>query len=68
MLEEYQLAILDFSQTIKYDNYNTEFTNMALGNRGMAKFSIGQNGCEDLRKAIENGNTNVTSFYNQYCK
>jgi tetratricopeptide (TPR) repeat protein len=68
LLEEYQLAIPDFTQTIKYDNYNTEFTNMALGNRGIAKFSIGQNGCDDLKKAIENGNTNVTNAYNQYCK
>jgi tetratricopeptide (TPR) repeat protein len=68
LLEEYQLAISDFTQTIKYDNYNTEFTNMALGNRGIAKFAIGQNGCDDLKKAIENGNTNVVSAYNQYCK
>ena len=68
LLEEFRLAISDFTQTIKYDNYNTEFTNMALGNRGIAKFSIGQNGCEDLKKAIENGNANVTNAYNQYCK
>jgi tetratricopeptide (TPR) repeat protein len=68
LLEEYQLAINDFTQTIKYDNYNTEFTNMALGNRGIAKFAIGQNGCDDLKKAIDNGNVNVVSAYNQYCK
>jgi tetratricopeptide (TPR) repeat protein len=68
LLEEYQLAISDFTETIKYDNYNTEFTNMALGNRGIAKFALGQNGCEDLEKAMDNGNTNVTQAYNQYCK
>jgi tetratricopeptide (TPR) repeat protein len=68
LLEEYQLAISDFNQTIKYDNYNTEFSNMALGNRGIAKLALGQNGCEDIKKAIENGNTNVLNVYNQYCK
>ncbi|MCW3108273.1 MAG: hypothetical protein JWQ09_2779 [Segetibacter sp.] len=68
LLEEYQLAIADFTQTIKYDNYNTEFTNMALGNRGIAKFAIGQNGCEDLKKAIDNGNGNVVNAYKEYCR
>lgn len=68
MLEEYQLAIHDFTQTIKCDNYNTEFTQMAFGNRGIAKFSLGQNGCADLKKAIELGNSNVVQAYNEYCK
>ena len=68
MLEEYQLAINDFTMTIKYDNYNTEFTQMALGNRGVAKIALGQSGCADLKKAIELGNSNVVQAYNQYCQ
>jgi len=66
--EDFAGAIPDFTMTIKYDNYNTEFTNMALGNRGIAKIYIGQDGCPDLKKAIESGNKNVIDFYNQNCK
>jgi tetratricopeptide (TPR) repeat protein len=67
MLEEYQLAINDFTMTIKYDNYNTEFSQMALGNRGIAKIALGQSGCADLKKAIELGNSNVVQTFNKYC-
>lgn len=65
---DYAGAILDFTQTIKYDNYNTEATNMALGSRGLAKFMLNQNGCLDLKKAIEAGNKNVIEDYNELCK
>lgn len=68
LMEDYNGAIPDFTMTIKYDNYNTEFTNMALGNRGISKIFIGQDGCPDLKKAIELGNKNVIDFYNQNCK
>lgn len=67
-IDDYAGAIPDFTQTIKYDNYNTEFSNMALGNRGIAKLSIGQDGCPDLKKAIELGNKNVMQAYNELCK
>lgn len=67
-LEDYAGAIPDFTMTIKYDNYNTEFTNMAFGNRGIAKLSIGQDGCPDLKKAMELGNKNVSQVYYEYCK
>ena len=67
-IDDYTGAIVDFTATIKYDNYNTEFTNMALGNRGIAKLSLGQDGCPDLKKAIELGNKNVNQIYSQYCK
>jgi tetratricopeptide (TPR) repeat protein len=68
LLEDYSGAIPDFTMTIKYDNYNTEFTNMALGNRGIAKMSLEQNGCPDLKNAIDHGNRSVINTYNQYCK
>jgi hypothetical protein len=68
MLEQYSSAIEDFTMTIKYDNYQTEYTNMALGNRGIAKLSIEQDGCIDLKKAIEEGNTKIKSIYYEYCK
>jgi tetratricopeptide (TPR) repeat protein len=68
LLEDYTGAIADFTMTIKYDNYNTEFSNMALGNRGIAKLSLGQDGCPDIKKAIELGNKNVLKVYNEYCK
>jgi tetratricopeptide (TPR) repeat protein len=68
LLEDYEGAITDFTMTIKLDNYNTEFTNMALGNRGIAKLSLGQDGCPDINKAIELGNKNVVNVYNEYCK
>ena len=67
MLEKYSTAIYDFTMTIKFDNYQTEFTGMALGNRGIAKLSIGEDGCEDLKKAIEEGNQNVKSIFYEYC-
>lgn len=67
-IDDYASAITDFTMTIKYDNYNTEFTNMAFGNRGIAKLSIGQDGCPDLKKAIDLGNKSVSQFYYQNCK
>jgi tetratricopeptide (TPR) repeat protein len=67
-IDDYAGAILDFTQKIKYDNYNTEFTNMVLGNRSIAKLSLGQDGCPDLKKAIELGNKNVIQAYNELCK
>jgi tetratricopeptide (TPR) repeat protein len=68
LLEDYTGAIADFTMTIKYDNYNTEFSNMALGNRGIAKLTLGQDGCPDIKKAVELGNKNVLKVYNEYCK
>lgn len=68
LLEDYKGAIEDFNLTIKYDNYNTEFTNMALGNRGIAKIALNQDGCPDIKKAIELGNKNVEQIYREYCK
>lgn len=68
LLEDYKGAIEDFSLTIKYDNYNTEYSNMALGNRGVAKLGLELDGCPDLKKAMELGNKNVEAFYKEYCK
>lgn len=68
LLENYNEAIKDFSSVIKYDNFQTEFTNMALGNRGIAKLSINEDGCTDLRKAIEEGNNKVKSILKEYCE
>ena len=67
-IDDFQGAINDFTLTIKYDNYQTEFSQMALGNRGIAKFSINQDGCPDLKKAIDAGNTKVLQVFSQYCK
>ncbi|MEC7783962.1 MAG: tetratricopeptide repeat protein [Bacteroidota bacterium] len=66
--ENYEEAIKDFTSVIKYDNYQTEFTNMALGNRGIAKLKINQDGCADLKKAIEEGNDNVKLIFKGYCE
>jgi tetratricopeptide (TPR) repeat protein len=68
LLDDYQGAIDDYTMTIKYDNYNTEFSNMAIGNRGIAKLYLGQDGCTDIKKAIELGNKSVLEAYNEYCK
>jgi tetratricopeptide (TPR) repeat protein len=68
LLEDYKGAINDFTMVIKYDNFNTEFSNMALGNRGIAKSYLGQEGCADIKKAIELGNKNILGFYKEYCK
>lgn len=68
LLENYEDAIRDFTSVIKYDNYQTEFTNMALGNRGIAKLNINQDGCVDLKKAINEGNDKVKSIYKEYCE
>lgn len=68
LIKDYTKAIMDFTLVIKYDNYNTEFTAMAIGNRGIAKINIGQDGCPDLKKAIELGNMNVSQFCSENCK
>lgn len=68
LINDYSGAILDFTMTIKYDNSNTEFSNMAFGNRGIAKIALGQDGCLDLKKAIELGNKSVIKIYSEYCK
>jgi tetratricopeptide (TPR) repeat protein len=68
LLVDYNGAISDYTMTIKYDNYTTEISNIALGNRGVAKLSLGQDGCPDIIRAIELGNKNVQKVYNQYCK
>lgn len=67
-LDDYSGAILDYTMTIKYDNYNTKFSNMALGNRGLAKLLLGQDGCADIKKAIKLGNKKVLKIFNTYCK
>ncbi len=70
LINEFEGAIDDFTQVVKYDNYNSKITTIALGNRGIAKFSINKDGCSDLKKAIDLGseNKNVYEFYNKYCK
>lgn len=68
LIEDYSGAISDFTMTIKYDNTNSDFSNMAYGNRGIAKISLGQDGCLDLKRAIELGNKNVAKIYSEYCK
>ncbi len=68
ILENYNDAIEDFTSVIKYDNYQTEFTNMALGNRGIAKLHINEDGCIDLKKAMEEGNDKVKAIYKEYCE
>jgi len=68
LLEDYSGAILDFDIVIKLDNFNTEYSAMALGNRGIAKLILGQDGCADLKKAIEIGNQNALNYYTKYCK
>lgn len=68
MLDDNKKAIIDFTEVIKLDKNKTEYTNMALGNRGLAKLNLGQDFCIDLKKAIELGNKDVVKIYNQYCK
>ena len=67
-LEDYQGAIIDFNFAIQFDNYKTELTKYALGNRGIAKLSVYQDGCPDLKKAIDLGNVGVKPTYDEYCK
>ena len=68
LMEDYSGAIIDFTMTIKYDNSNSDFSNMAYGNRGIAKIALGQDGCLDLKKAMELGNKSVIKIYTEYCK
>lgn len=68
LLEDFEGAIADFTITIKYDNYTTELSNMALMNRGNAKLYLGQDGCPDIKKAIELGNKNIIKEYIELCK
>jgi len=68
LLENYEDAIKDFTSVIKYDNYQTGLTNMALGNRGIAKLYINEDGCADLKNAIEEGNDKVKSIYKENCE
>lgn len=68
MQEDFLQAIDDFTLTIKYDNYGSNYTSMALGNRGIAKISIELDGCDDLKEALRLGNNKVLSLINQFCK
>ncbi len=68
LLEDYTGAIADFTMAIKYDNYTSEISNMALGNRGLAKLALGQDCCPDFKRAIELGNKSASKVYNDYCK
>ncbi len=68
IIKDYAKAIMDFTLVIKYDNYNTEFTAMALGYRCVAKINIGKDGCPDFKKAIELCNVNVSQFLSENCK
>ena len=65
--KDYASAIADFTMTIKYDNNATESSSMAFGNRGIAKLSLQQDGCPDIKKAIDLGNKNMSKFYIEYC-
>ncbi len=67
-LKDYKSAIEDFNKTIAIDNYKTEYTMMALGNRGIAKINLKQDGCSDLKESKKLGNNSLNEIINQYCK
>ena len=67
-LQDYKGAIEDFNKTIEFDNYKSEFTIIAIGNRGIAKLNLNQDGCKDLKESINLGNLEIMEIFKQNCK
>jgi tetratricopeptide (TPR) repeat protein len=61
-------AINDFTLVIELDNNATSMTKIALGNRGFAKITLHQDGCQDLKRAIKLGNESVIEFFKKNCE
>lgn len=61
----FQDAINDFDKAIKSDSKNGE----CFTNRAVAKFNLNlyDEGCKDLKKALELGATQAKCLKNKYC-
>lgn len=67
-LERYETAILDFDVIINASDVSEQLKASAYGNRGQAKFHIGQNGCSDLQRALDLGMSGYAIAFDEKCK
>lgn len=65
--QDFNGAIEDFTIIIKSESLDKNIIASSYGNRGFAKFSIGQNACPDFRKAVELGSEDYKPYL-QNCK
>jgi tetratricopeptide (TPR) repeat protein len=65
--QDFDGAIEDFTIIIKSESLDKNIIASSYGNRGFAKFSIGQNACPDFRKAFELGSEDYKAYL-QNCK
>lgn len=65
--EDFVSAISDFTIIINSESLDKNIIASSYGNRGLAKFSIGQNACTDFIKAVELGREAYKSYL-EYCK
>lgn len=61
-------AIDDFEKAIKFDNYISYFTPIAIGNKGLAMLTLRKEGCPYLKESIDLGNQNVIEIYKNNCE
>jgi tetratricopeptide (TPR) repeat protein len=61
-------AIDDFVKVIKFDNYISYFSSIAIGNKGLAMLTLRQDGCPYLKEAIDLGNQKVIEIYKNTCE
>jgi tetratricopeptide (TPR) repeat protein len=65
--EDYVGAIADFTKVINSKKLDKNLIASAYGNRGLSKYSNGENGCDDFRRAIELGGEKFKKFLSN-CK
>ena len=68
-MKNYKMAIVDFSYAIKYDAGNGDLQ-YSFFNRAMIKKEIGEDFCQDLKKACELDSVapGLCDNYNNLCK
>lgn len=67
-IKKFKEAIFDFSNVIDFDKNKTDFSTRAFIQRGLAKSNLGEDGCPDIKKAIDLGAKDYIDIYNEFCK
>jgi tetratricopeptide (TPR) repeat protein len=62
IIKEYQEAISDFSHVINSNGIDKELLKSAYGNRGLSKYELHQNYCDDIKTAVNLGNERLRIY------
>jgi hypothetical protein len=62
MIGDFQGAIADFTVIINSNSPNVELLKSAYGNRGISKYELNQNYCDDIKKAVNLGNDRLAPY------